>query len=229
MRRLRTKKQVSSFCVVAVGFALSSSATAEVLDLTNGEFSNTTRSQGAFVSGVLDLDRPAPEPTETVAPEPESEIPSTSPTVLVRGRAETEAAILRVALVYVDHPGIEAAELSVTEWAALFRANIAIESNFRQSARSPVGAIGLGQLMPATAAQLGVDPFDSEQNLHGSARYLLAQMLRFRSAELALAAYNAGPDAVVQYGGIPPYRETQNHVVKVFRIFRATTTQQENI
>ena len=82
-----------------------------------------------------------------------------------------------------------------------------------------MGAIGLGQLMPGTASLLEVDPHDWQQNLDGSARYLLTQIDRFDSAELALAAYNAGPEAVTQYGGIPPYEETQGHVQKVLAVF----------
>ena len=102
----------------------------------------------------------------------------------------------------------------------LYRANIEIESNYSQQAVSPVGAIGLGQLMPGTAALLGVDPHDWAQNLDGSARYLLTQINRFGSADLALAAYNAGPVAVIEYGGVPPYVETQGHVQKVLGVYQ---------
>lgn len=109
--------------------------------------------------------------------------------------------------------------MSSREWLAFFRANIAIESAFDPGARSHVGAIGLGQLMPDTARVLGVDPHDPEQNLHGSARYLLTQLDRFGTPQLALAAYNAGPEAVARHGGIPPYRETQGHVRKVMAVY----------
>jgi soluble lytic murein transglycosylase-like protein len=72
--------------------------------------------------------------------------------------------------------------------------------------------------MPGTARDLGVDPHDTAQNLDGSARYLLAMLARFGTPELALAAYNAGPDAVARHGGIPPFTETQNHVRRVMAV-----------
>lgn len=90
------------------------------------------------------------------------------------------------------------------------------ESNFRPEALSGAGAIGMTQLMPATAQGMGVDPYDPEQNLEGGARYLKVQLDRFGGrADLALAAYNAGPTAVRKAGGIPPYAETQGFVQKV--------------
>lgn len=128
------------------------------------------------------------------------------------------SAIEATALRYGGHPGLRRAELSVSNWLTLFRANIEIESAYRQSAVSSAGAIGLGQLMPATARDLGVNPRDPLQNLDGSARYLALMLQEFGDPRLALAAYNAGPDAVRQYGGIPPYRETQNHVARVMAV-----------
>jgi soluble lytic murein transglycosylase-like protein len=86
------------------------------------------------------------------------------------------------------------------------------ESGWNSNAVSVKGALGLAQLMPATARSLGVDPHDINQNLDGGARYLRRQYETFGTWQLALAAYNAGPGAVQQYGGIPPYRETQNYV-----------------
>ena len=81
--------------------------------------------------------------------------------------------------------------------------------------RQPEGATGLAQLMPATVRGLGVDIADPFENLDGGARYLLTQMDHFDSLPLALAAYNAGPEAVAAYGGIPPYAETKAYVSQV--------------
>lgn len=97
----------------------------------------------------------------------------------------------------------------------IFLKMIGQESGFDQSAVSPKGASGIGQLMPGTAKELGVDPSDPYQNIEGSARYLAQQYAKFGTWPMALAAYNAGPGAVSKYGTIPPYAETQNYVAKI--------------
>ena len=91
------------------------------------------------------------------------------------------------------------------------------ESHFRHSTVSTAGAKGLMQLMPSTAQGLGVtNAYDAEQNIMGGTKYLKGLMDRFdNNKSLALAAYNAGPNAVKKYGGIPPYMETQNYVKNV--------------
>ncbi|WP_397543169.1 transglycosylase SLT domain-containing protein [Roseovarius salis] len=94
----------------------------------------------------------------------------------------------------------------------LFLRLVQQESAWNAKALSHKGAIGLAQLMPDTAARLGVNPHDPYQNLDGGARYLAQQYRTFRSWRLALAAYNAGPRAVEEHGGIPPYKETRNYV-----------------
>ena len=100
---------------------------------------------------------------------------------------------------------------------ALLRGLIRQESNFNADARSPAGAMGLTQLMPATAAGLGVtNPSDPAQSIEGGAKYLKQQLDRFGGdVSKALAAYNAGPGAVQKYNGVPPYAETQNYVKNV--------------
>ena len=99
----------------------------------------------------------------------------------------------------------------------LLKAVAKAESNFNPSAVSHAGAIGVMQLMPATASSLGVaDPFDARQNIMGGAKYLKSNLEKYGGdVSLALAAYNAGPGSVAKYGGIPPYAETQNYVKKV--------------
>lgn len=93
------------------------------------------------------------------------------------------------------------------------------ESGGNPSITSSAGAKGLTQLMPATAAGLGVNPNDPESNLRGGARYLKTQLTRFGTVELALAAYNAGPNAVAAYGGIPPFNETKNYVSSIMSLY----------
>lgn len=97
----------------------------------------------------------------------------------------------------------------------LFLRLVQQESGWNPTAVSHKGALGLAQLMPDTAVRLGVDAAEPLENLDGGARYLRQQYDRFKSWRLALAAYNAGPEAVVKYDDVPPYAETQGYVAAI--------------
>lgn len=113
-------------------------------------------------------------------------------------------------------PAINAAAAGAGIEGRLLAALVWTESTFNQAAVSPAGAIGLAQLMPGTAAGLGVDPYDPIQNLQGGARYLRTQLERFGRIDLALAAYNAGPGRVIDAGyEVPDIVETQLYVLRV--------------
>jgi soluble lytic murein transglycosylase-like protein len=121
---------------------------------------------------------------------------------------------------------IERAALSAAVEPNLLRAVIVVESGFNSRAVSKRGAVGLMQLMPATAFRFGVsNPYDPKENVHAGARYLKFLMDRFgQNVRLALAAYNAGEEAVDRNGGqIPPFAETMAYVPKVLKIYRMLT------
>lgn len=116
---------------------------------------------------------------------------------------------------------------------ALLAAVLRAESNFNPRAVSPKGAKGVMQIMPATGRELGLrDFFDPEANLDAGARYLAHLLREFPTPELAIAAYNAGPDAVRRYGGLPPYEETRLYVARVlafFKQYRASASHAPNL
>ncbi len=123
---------------------------------------------------------------------------------------------------------IETAAVSAAVEPNLLRAVIVVESGFNSRAVSKRGAVGLMQLMPATATRFGVsNPFDPTQNIHAGARYLKFLIDRFgHNVQLALAAYNAGEEAVDRNGGqIPPFTETMAYVPRVLKIYRMLTEQ----
>lgn len=118
---------------------------------------------------------------------------------------------------------IEHAAISAAVESNLLRAVIVVESGFNSHAVSKRGAVGLMQLMPATASRFGVsNPYDAQQNVHAGARYLKFLIDRFgHDIRLALAAYNAGEDAVARNGGqIPPFSETMAYVPRVLKIYK---------
>ena len=139
------------------------------------------------------------------------------PTAVVSCRNMTPSKLEKRASSYND--AIEAYSIAYEVDPKLVKAIIAIESCFDRKAVSSVGAQGLMQLMPATAKELGVDnSFDANSNIRGGIKYFSLMLTRFdNNTELALAAYNAGPNAVKKYGGIPPYAETKGYVKKVLK------------
>jgi soluble lytic murein transglycosylase-like protein len=103
----------------------------------------------------------------------------------------------------------------------LVHAVISAESSYCLDATSKTGAYGIMQLMPYTARSLGVDRYDPLQNLYGGMLYLAQNYERFGDWTLALAAYNAGPSAVIKYGGVPPYHETRNYIIRIHTTYVA--------
>lgn len=119
---------------------------------------------------------------------------------------------------------IQSAAVATGLSPALLQAIATVESGLNPAAVSTAGAVGLMQLMPTTAQSLGVNPDNPEQNALGGAEYLKSLLNQFgQNLSLALAAYNAGPQAVVQYGGVPPYAQTQQYVSDVLAAYRANS------
>lgn len=145
--------------------------------------------------------------------------------LLIKDTAEKETPVVATTNVKRRElqPTIRAAAKRHGVLPSLLEALIQVESGFRHDAVSVKGAMGLTQLMPATAQMLGVrNAFDAGANIEGGARHLRDLLDRYRGdARLALAAYNAGIGAVERYGSIPPYRETQDYVSRVTRLQRA--------
>jgi soluble lytic murein transglycosylase-like protein len=137
-------------------------------------------------------------------------------------RTATKPAISRGVTAYDDLIAQHAARHNISP--DLVRAVIQAESGFNRWAVSPKGAMGLMQLMPATARDLGViDPFHPAENIRAGVAYLAQLLTRFKqNVELALAAYNAGADRVLRYDGVPPYRETRAYVKKITGATKAT-------
>ena len=153
---------------------------------------------------------------DSTAPRAEPQAQAARPARVAASRSVYRDMAEQVALRHAGGAGPRRAGLDALTFARVFVELIRAESGFNPRALSPKGAQGLGQLMPGTARDLGVrDPWDPEQNLDGAVRYFAAQLEAFGNVHYALAAYNAGPHRVVQYGGVPPFRETRNYVAKI--------------
>jgi cell wall-associated NlpC family hydrolase len=166
----------------------------------------------------------APQPGESVKIQSVYETPASIRRVVGAGATGAAGAITTGA-----QPAFSAAGAGAGQYAALFAANESryglpsgmlsavaqTESDGNPQAISPAGAQGLMQLMPSTAAGLGVNPWNPSEAVQGAAQLLSGYLHKYGSNALALAAYNAGPGAVDQYGGVPPYPETQNYVTKI--------------
>lgn len=197
----------AAFCVAAVVLAFSGAANAEGLWLPK---KGTKTSRSALLAqqmAVLDT-RAADQYQASVSltPHGKDKAGKGGVTVLPSYSGKYRGA-------YTDAAREAARKHGVPE--DLFLRLVQQESGWNSQAVSNKGATGLAQLMPATADRLGVNEADPHENLEGGARYLRMMYDRFGDWKLALAAYNAGPEAVEKYGGIPPYAETQNYVKRI--------------
>jgi soluble lytic murein transglycosylase-like protein len=175
--------------MIGAAFGFNNSAAAQVLEISEDGAVTVHDRPAVFEAGGA-------KPIETAEPAPPAAPAAAS-------LSYTMAALSEAAL--ASHLSPELVE------AVAWR-----ESRLRAGVVSRAGAIGEMQLMPGTARELGVNPYDTRQNLHGGARYLSGMLRRYNGdLVLALAAYNAGPGAVDRYRGVPPYRETREYVTAV--------------
>lgn len=203
--RARLRHLVRAAVVMGLSMTIAAPASAEGLRMLKGgksriaQFERQTRLMDSRLSGQYQQStrlRPGTASTKNVV---DLAMPAAVPKYSGSRRSQ-----------YLPHARAMARKHGVPE--DIFLRLVQQESGWNPSAQSHKGARGLAQLMPGTAAKLGVDPSDPKQNLEGGARYLRMMYNSFGSWRLALAAYNAGPGAVAKYGGVPPYRETANYV-----------------
>lgn len=176
------------------------------------------RSSGRLVRTQLVLPREVP-PLEVIAQEAAATLPATlaKPTSLAAGRAQLDEIVEQSAAAYGVDP-------------LLVRSVMQVESNYNPNAVSPKGAMGLMQLMPSTARQLGVtNAFDVRQNIEGGVKFLRYLKSKFNDDRLVLAAYNAGEGAVKKHGWIPPYPETIDYVYNVGKKYGESKRQQARV
>ncbi len=175
-------------------------AAADTVVLRNGQTLHISgfERDGAFYVLHLAGGQARVPATEIARIEPEDRFPTPEPRLSLEEQALLHAA---------QETGLD---------VRLLRSVARAESGFDANARSPRGALGLMQLLPTTAAALGVrNPLNPEENARGGARYLQQLLARFRRLDLALAAYNAGPERVKRFGGVPPFRQTQQYLQRI--------------
>ena len=176
------------------------------------------RSSGRLVRTQLVLPREVP-PLEVIAQEAAVTLPATlaKPISLAAGREQLDEIVEQSAAAYGVDP-------------LLVRSVMQVESNYNPNAVSPKGAMGLMQLMPSTARQLGVtNAFDVRQNIEGGVKFLRYLKSKFNDDRLVLAAYNAGEGAVKKHGWIPPYPETIDYVYNVGKKYGESKRQQARV
>lgn len=193
---------VKAALVAGLAFGLAAAGHAEGLKLSGSKKNRTAlfKSQTALLDGKLARQYSFSERLKPNAPKDEGK---TDQAALPRYKGNYKGEYLEVAKAAARRHGVP---------EDLFLRLVQQESGWNPHAVSHKGATGLAQLMPGTAAKLGVNPKDPHQNLDGGARYLAMMYAKFGSWRLALAAYNAGPGAVEKHGGIPPFTETKNYV-----------------
>lgn len=183
-------------------------------DLETFVYGNAQANEDAALNNPL----PGSVAVNPFAPAAAAPNPTPSPNTIREPLTVVEGAVVTAPLTTEEM--IEAAAAKYSVDPNLVKAIATAESNWDQSAISPVGAVGVMQLMPETAAVLGVNPYDEQQNIDGGTKYIRQLLDNFGgNVRHAVAAYNAGPGAVQRYGGVPPYSETQNYVGRVLDLY----------
>lgn len=202
--------------------AAMSAAKADVYGYADAEGAVYLTDSPSQVDSASQADAPTQQDYELLAVSPvEPVILAASTPVMEAAELDSKAVSGSKTLMYKDEVKVAALDSGVE--TALLHAVIMTESNYNARAKSPKGAQGLMQLMPFTAKRFGVNnSYDPGQNIQGGARYLSYLLKLFKNDfNLAVAAYNAGENAVIQHGNkIPPYRETVNYVSKVMGIYK---------
>lgn len=215
-------KSFAKFALTFVLVMYISAAKADIYGYADADGAVYLTDSPSQVDAASQTDVPAQQNYELLAVSPVEPINvAASPAVADMAQLDSNAVIGSKTLLYKDEVKVAALDSGVE--TALLHAVIMTESNYNARAISPKGARGLMQLMPFTAKRFGVNnAYDPSQNIQGGARYLSYLLKLFKNDfSLAVAAYNAGENAVIEHGNkIPPYRETVNYVGKVMGLYK---------